>query len=40
MRLKMETGMTAIKPDTLGSAEVGQRKSGRVKVADGVGGVG
>lgn len=37
MHLKMETGMTAIKPDTLGSAKVGQRKSGQVKVADGVG---
>lgn len=37
MHLKMETGMAAIKPDTLGSAKVGQRKSGQVKVADGVG---
>lgn len=37
MHLKMETGMAAIKPDTLGSAKVGQRKSGQVKVADGGG---
>lgn len=37
MHLKMETGMTAIKPHTLRSAKVGQRKSGQVKVADGAG---